>query len=259
MLEPVTKVSVNEDYYPHCKYLPSYDVVGYEGDPFTSVDGHFVGQDGFVVPNSYLELEEQNPSYVRSWVVKRTKRHPSDVVVEDLTSELTLHLRILPEVSKYRDRGFVDIVDTFNPWNFYGASARRFFGYINCCLNNKYLTLLTKGGKDGLGNVQFSLDQVPDGDSDQVAESFESFVHDNSPMLRAYHEKQEEDLYKKLFVDRFISYVESNKPELVDTLEAIMYFDGNKDMTYVLDVTSSKFQRNKKALIQLGGRYLRNR
>lgn len=255
----VPTTSVNEAYYPHQKYLTSLDVPGYEGDPFHSAGGHFIGQDGFIVPNSFAEMESEHPNYVRSWVSRRTKRHPWDVIVEDWTSDLSLHMRTLPEVSKWRDRGFVDVIDVFNPWSSYGASARRFFGYVNRCLGNKYMTMGTKQSKDALFNVSFSLDVDTSLGDDQIVETFESYVHDNSKALRDHHDKQEADIYQKLFADRFVAYVEDQRPELIPTLEAIMRLDRVHEAMTMLNISSSEFQRQRRVLVGLGSAFMKGR
>lgn len=259
--EVEVEVSVNEDYYPHQKYLTSLDVAGYTGDPFVSAGGHFIGQDGFVVPNSFDELEKDYPNYARSWVSRRIKRSPYDPIVEDWASELSIHMRTLPETSKWRDRGFKDVIDVFNPWSSYGASARRFFGYVNRCLSNKYMTLGVKQSKDALANVSFSLDLAANqlGEGEQIAESFESYIHDNSKQLRDNRDKQEEALYQKLFVDHFISFVHDQRPELIPTLEAIMHLDKVKEMSHTLSVSPSEFQKNRRALVALGKQYLESK
>jgi len=259
-LDGLPEVSVNEDYYPHQKYLSSLDVKGYTGDPFTSAEGHFIGQDGFIVPNSFDEMEQLYPNYVRSWVSRRIKRSPFDPIVEDWASELSIHMRTLPETSKWRDRGFKDVIDVFNPWSSYGASARRFFGYVNRCLSNKYMTLGVKQSKDALANVSFSLDLAADQtEGEQIVESFESYIHDNSKQLRDNRDRQEEALYHKLFADHFVSFVKDQSPELMPTLEAIMYLDKVKEMTHELSVSPSEFQKNRRALVALGKQYLESK
>ena len=135
------KLSVNDSYYPSMKAKNSWDVPSYEGDIFTSNGDHFVGDDDFVVPNSLDEMEARYPNYVRNWTCRRLQKLPFDPQVEDWTSELSLFLRVLPLTSKMRERGFKDVIDVYNPWSSFGASARRFFGYVNRCLANKHFTI----------------------------------------------------------------------------------------------------------------------
>lgn len=256
-LEVTPKSTV--DYQKYHKNWDSSAVVGYNGEPFFSKNGHFVGEDGFVVPNSLEEMETTHPTYIRNWVCKRLKSNSHDPNVEDWASELSLHMRTLPQESKWRTRGFTDVIDVFNPWSSFGASARRFFGYVNTCLNNKYLTLVTKNKKDAAFHIAFSLENI-DGesmeDSGLPAESKESFIHDNSQPLRDNRDKIEADIYKKLFIDKFLNFVKNERPELVPTLHAIMHQDKVDDIVSHLSISTSEFQRNRRALISLGKQYL---
>jgi hypothetical protein len=43
-----------------------------EPEPFTVVDGHYVGSDGFVVPRDFDEFSSRFPNYVRKWVRKHS-------------------------------------------------------------------------------------------------------------------------------------------------------------------------------------------
>lgn len=255
-LEVTPKVS--EDYQKFHKHWNSTALPSYTGEPFISKDGHFVGEDGFVVPNSFLELERDYPTYVRNWVCRKLKSNPYNPDVEDWTSELSIHMRTLPQESKWRQRGFTDVIDVFNPWSSYGASARRFFGYVNTCLNNKFLTGITKQKKDALANIAFSLgteEEAGEG-ANLPQESKESFIHDNSKPLRDNRDKVQSDLYKQLFVDKFLNFVKAERPELMTTLEAIMYQDRVDDMVSHLSISVSEFQRNRRALVSLGKQYL---
>jgi hypothetical protein len=42
-----------------------------KGDAFTFRDGHFVGHDGFIVPNNFSEFYLRFPTYVADWVRRR--------------------------------------------------------------------------------------------------------------------------------------------------------------------------------------------
>ena len=250
---------MGDDYEKYCKNWSSTALPLYTGEPFESLDGHFVGVDGFVVPNSFAELELDYPHYVRNWVCKKMKSNIYDPNVEDWASDLSIHMRTLPLESKWRTKGFVDVIDVFNPWSSWGASARRFFGYVNTCLNNKYLTIISKQKKDALFNIAFSLETSEGEIGEEMGlpvESKESFIHDNSKPLRDNSDKIEADLYKQLFVDKFLNFVKDEQPHLVPTLEAIMYQDKVDDIVNHLSITVSEFQKNRRALVSLGKQYL---
>jgi hypothetical protein len=44
----------------------SFSVAKLKSDPFTVVDGHYLGHDGFVVPKNFDEFHERFPDYVHS-------------------------------------------------------------------------------------------------------------------------------------------------------------------------------------------------
>ena len=71
-------------------------------DPFTTVDGHYVGHDGFVVPRDFYEFHERFPKYVRDWVGRHADRSTQKDDAEDWTQDLLIHLRQLPAISKHR-------------------------------------------------------------------------------------------------------------------------------------------------------------
>src|SRR5208282_5705844 len=99
----------------------------YKSDPFTIRDGRFVGHDGFVVPKDFDEFHERFPQYVRNWVKRHADRSAPKEDVEDWTQDLLIHLRYLPAISKHREAGKGDIVQTFDPYKHFGASSARFF------------------------------------------------------------------------------------------------------------------------------------
>ena len=73
-------------------------------DAYTVRDGHFVGHDGFIVPNSFSEFHQRFPTYVADWVRRRVRDCVSATEAEDWTQELLLHLAALPSTSKSQGR-----------------------------------------------------------------------------------------------------------------------------------------------------------
>lgn len=121
-------------------------------DAFTVRDGHFVGHDGFTVPNSFDEFYQRFPTYVAVWVGRRVRGCVSATEAEDWTQELLLHLAALPLCSKYRMNGKEDVVQTFAPERMHGANEARFRSFINQCLGNKFNTLYAKWRTRPLSN-----------------------------------------------------------------------------------------------------------
>src|SRR5208337_2546783 len=124
--------------------------VGYTGDKF-SIDpatGHFIGEDGFRCPRNFEEFWERWPNYIINWTKKRLHKHIVDEDVEDWEMDLLMHMKYLPERSKWRALGKMDVVETFNPELQYGASEKRFRNYINNCLANRFNTIMSKRSKN---------------------------------------------------------------------------------------------------------------
>src|SRR5579884_599980 len=65
-------------------------------DPFSVVDGHYVGHDGFVVPKDFDEFHQRFPDYVPHWVRRHVERAMPKEDVEDWTQDLLIHMRYLP-------------------------------------------------------------------------------------------------------------------------------------------------------------------
>src|SRR5208337_1788735 len=171
--------------------------VDYTGDSFTvSADGHYIGDDGFVVPRNFDEFYNRYPKYVINWVKKRLNRFQVDDDVEDWTQDLLIHMKYLPVMSKHRtpgangrENGCTDVIETFNPYQQYGASERRFRNYINFCLANKFNTVQSKRKKNPVcrpGNLPYgSLDETPEADRGGGDE----YIHANSSHIAAQAER----------------------------------------------------------------------
>lgn len=151
----------------------------FDGEAATYREGHFIGQDGFVVPNSFAEFHERFPTYVADWVRKRVRGCVSKHEAEDWTQELLLHLAALPRVSVWRERGKEDVIQTYSPERMQGANQARFRSFINNCLTNKFNTLYAKWRKGPLSNpANLSVGWNPDHDAT------DEFCHANSAYLR---------------------------------------------------------------------------
>ena len=95
-------------------------------DPFDYVDGHYVGHDGFVVPNDFPEFYERFPEYIRQWVKRHADKCSSKEDIDDWTQDLCAHMSSLPATSKCRNAGMKDVIQTFDPIRHHGANLPRF-------------------------------------------------------------------------------------------------------------------------------------
>ncbi len=237
----------------------------YTGEPFTGESGRFVGSDGFVVPKDFVEFLERYPFYVRNWVTKKLRKASTHPDVEDWANTLLMHLCTLPRGKdvpateteeakvvggKLYQAGFTDVINAFNPWAHYGASARRFFSFINRCLSNKYLSLITKQRKDALNHQAFTLDEDVNQDG-------------NHPGYRDYLLMERSTLYSgevmalgqkttdQILIQQFKEFLSHKDPALVPLADAIMNKDGIEDILATLGIDHNAFLRSRKRLIQL--------
>lgn len=74
----------------------------YSGDSFERVDGHYVGHDGFVVPNDFAEFYQRFPDHIKRWIKRHAGRCSSKEDIDDWTQDLCAHMSSLPPSSKYR-------------------------------------------------------------------------------------------------------------------------------------------------------------
>lgn len=237
------------------KNHPSTYIADYTGDPFTSVDGRFVGADGFVVPSNFEEFELRYPNYVQNWLCKKLHKTPYDPIVEDWVSKMGLHMRSMPDTSKVAQRGFKDVIDAFNPWGAYGCSAKRFFNYVNICLLNKYISELSKNKKDALNqpSVPYERDQDEMNGLELHQSRHEDWIREHS--LVPSEEDSRETIYKTIFVSSFMSFLSTSAPHLVPVAQAIMDEDKVDNITTKLSISSSEYQKAKKELVCLGERF----
>jgi len=237
----------------------------YTGDPFTvSADGHYIGDDGFVVPANFDEFYRRYPKYVLNWVKKRLNRFSVDEDVEDWTQDLLIHMKWLPQASKHRQPGAngrpdgcADVVETFNPYQQYGASERRFRNYINFCLANKFNTVQSKRQKNPVcrpGNIAFgiSLDETdPTINSDE-------FIHSNSPHLEAQADKLQKQHDDRLFTNQFRDYVRKEDPSVLPAIEALSACGPMGEAAEYMGVTEQEFSRYRARLKQLAECFLKS-
>jgi len=235
----------------------------YTGDPFTvSADGHFVGDDGFVVPRNFDEFYERYPKYIMNWVKKRLNRFQVDEDVEDWSQDLIIHMKFLPQGSKHRqpgangrEVGCQDVIETFNPYQQYGASERRFRYYVNFCLANKFNTVQSKRQKNPVcrpGNLAFGAAA----DIDEVHGQGDEFIHSNSSHLTALAERKEKQHDDRLYTNQFKRFVKKEDPTVYPAIEALEATGPMGEAAAYMGVSEQEFTRLRARLKQLGECFL---
>jgi hypothetical protein len=223
----------------------------YKGDPFTiNTEGNYVGDDGFVVPKNFNEFYSRYPLYVRSWVQKHLyKRFIIDADVEDQEADLLMHLHYLPEKSKARlpgtngkPEGCADVIEYFSPTKQYGASAKRFFNYLNLCLTNRFITMKTKRDKNPIqrtGNYALGAPVAPD--SNEMID--DEFIHSHSSVLSQANNKENNLRDMRIYLGEFKAFVEKYDPELLHFMEVLGQSKTKVETREELGMDESSFNR----------------
>ena len=235
----------------------NFSVENRKADPFTIVDGRYVGHDGFVVPKNFDEFHERFPQYVRNWVNRHADRSAPKEDVEDWTQDLLIHLRFLPATSKHRQAGKEDIVQTFDPHKHYGANSARFFNYINLCLGNKFRTIYSKRMKNPLcrpGNLSLTT-HWEETDRDQVGDEF---CHAHSAHLRKRCERQEKQREDRHLIGEFVDFVQREDSGVLPAMGAIAATETLAAGAELLGTTEADFCRKRSRLRQLGRCFLKS-
>jgi hypothetical protein len=115
-----------------------------KGEFSVAEDGHYVGDDGFVVPRNFDEFYERYPQYVLNWVKRRINHFQVDEVVEDWTQDLLVYLKFSSARSFNRgaaDEACRDVIEAFDPYEQSGASELNFRNYLNAVLADMFNTI----------------------------------------------------------------------------------------------------------------------
>jgi len=224
-------------------------------DPFTMVDGHYVGHDGFVVPKNFDEFHQRFPEYIGNWVRRHVDRSTPKEDVEDWTQDLLIHLRLLPVESKHREAGKEDIVQTFDPHKHYGASAARFFNYINLCLGNKLKSIHSKRMKNPIcraSNISLG-GHFDETDTGQVGDEF---CHAHSSYLRGRCQRQDRQRDAREALTEFAQFVQREDSSVLPAIEAIFETGKTELAAELLGTDKRDFCRTRTRLRQLGRCFL---
>jgi len=217
----------------------------YSGDSFTTdEDGHFVGDDGFVVPRDFGEFYMKYPEYTRRWVMKRIHRISVDMDVEDWEADLLMHLRYLPPSSKYRQpgshrwhpEGCEDVIQIFDPILQYGASARRFFNYVKNCLSNRYSTIYSKQSKNPICTMGNLVLGMPAEEYSEVVD--DEYVHHHC--VQPFKPVSED---VKIFLEEYRCFVNKTDPELLEVMAAIAQAGNYREAMEDMSMTEQEFNR----------------
>jgi hypothetical protein len=228
----------------------SFSVERRKSDLFTVVDGHYFGNDGFVVPKDFDEFYQRFPQHVRNWVGRHVDRSTPKQDVEDWTQDLLIHLNCLPVNSKHREAGKQDVVQTFDPHKHYGANSARFFNYINGCLGNKFSMMRSARMKNPLcrpGNLSLTTDWE-DTDRNQVDDEF---CHGHSDHLRRRCERQERQWDARHALAEFSEFVKREDSSVLPAMKAIEAVETSGAAAELLGTTKADFRRMRSRLREL--------
>jgi hypothetical protein len=220
-------------------------------DPFTVIDGHYVGRDGFVVPKNFDEFYERFPQYVRQWVRKHAARSTPKEDLEDWTQDLLIHLKFLPATSKHREAGNEDIVQTFDPCKHHGANSARFFNYINLCLANKFRSMQSARMKNPLcrpGNLSLTAHWEGE-DCEQIGDEF-CYAH--SAYLRGRCQCQERKWDASHTLAEFVEFLRREDASVLPVMGAIAATTTPAAAAELLGIAKPEFRRLNSRLRNLG-------
>jgi len=228
---------------------------GWTGDLYTvSEDGHFIGQDGYVVPRSFEEFFERHPRYVRGRV-RLCWPNGTDSEREDHESELLIFLMSLPDESKFRAVGYngfpygcKDRIQTFNPDLAYGASEPRFFNYIKIILTNRLISLWQKAALNPVRAFNTSSFYSPAPDGTLLDEDY---IYGGSRDRGAFGISHDQAIQNGILVDEFFRFVKNHNPELLEIIKAIQTTDTYVEAQHTLGLTDRLFIRARSRLVVL--------
>jgi hypothetical protein len=227
----------------------------YRFDPFTVIDGRYVGHDGFVVPKDFEEFHERFPHHIPNWVRKHSDRFALKEDLEDWTQDLVIHMKYLPSTSKHREAGKEDIVQTFDPAKHHGANLPRFLSYINLCLANKFRTIHSKRRKDAICR-RGKLWLTGQRETEQPGEVDDVYCHAHSEYLRRAADISEKRARDGSFIREFVDFVRREDPSVLPSIESILATGTLGDAADFLGITEARFSRLRTRIRQLGKSFM---
>jgi len=220
-------------------------------DPFEYIDGHYVGNDGFIVPKDFAEFYERFPDHIRRWVKRHADRSSSNEDIDDWTQDLCAHMSSLPATSDYRRAGKQDVIQTFDPFRHFGANLPRFLNYINRCLANRFLTIRSEHMRNPLSRAEPLLcPQIgEEASSDELCELLVE-------QLKAVHLNARKRVEDKLFVTEFVDFVRIENPRLVSALGTMAVTATQTEAARKLGTTGAEVGRLYRQIRELGRSFL---
>jgi hypothetical protein len=190
-------------------------------------DNETVVSESFVIPKNFAEFYERYPYHVRNFV----RRHLFKGSLEerqDRESELLCFLLTLPELSKYRNSGMngnpsgcTDRIMTFDPARSYGASAARFFSYVNLILLNRFISQQKKIGKNPVNRKNNYRILGNDEGSSAPGSITEDNLVRLSRRTRNLTELECDRVVDQAHLSCFLNFVQKHNPELMNVLKAM--------------------------------------
>ena len=89
-----TAIATNQPIFP---LNLSVEKKQYKTDPFTLIDGRYVGHDGFVVPKDFNEFHQRFPHHIPNWVKRHGNRLALKEDLEDWTQDLARIIHIFED------------------------------------------------------------------------------------------------------------------------------------------------------------------
>jgi hypothetical protein len=241
-------------------------------EPFTvSVDGHYVGKDGYVVPKNFGEFFERYPLRVRRWLTRRVRQRLGQDAIPDLEQDLLFYLCTLAPESRFRRRGAngrpdgcTDVIQCFDPVRHFGATAARFHNFISLCLANRLNTILARQRRNPLcnpRNVSIATFQENEGGPEWAGEANEAYLlrHSGTFAGECRRRADAEGPILKAYVREFEQFVLQTKPKLVSVVHAIQRTATFRDAQKTIGLGNGEFLRCRQELALLKDRFLEER
>lgn len=233
-----------------------------------SSDGHYVGQDGFIVPTDFNEFFDRDPLWVRRWLTKRMRGRIGRDAIRDLEQDLLLYLCSLPEKSKFREKGAngrvdgcTDVIECFDPVRHFGATAGRFHNFVNFCLANRLNTILSRLRQSPLqhpNNVSIDGSEPEPGRARESEEVSEEYLVNHSRALAAekWRRQRPDEVLLRIYIGEFLSLVMEEAPELLAVIHAIQSTGTLKEAQTMAGIDAIRFRKHRARLCVLKDLFL---
>lgn len=199
-------------------------------------EGRWVGEDGFVVPQTTEEFVERFPDYakVMAWsLLKNAPQEQREDLEQDIWQQL-LHRRA---------------VERFQPERVYGAEEKRFFHYLSrCCSNLNHTRWRDSQSEPAENGIAI------DGDVESTASVTEEHVH--ATRLEAVVTMNLDD---SLYIDGLCTYlVEEGHEDMVSLMSALMTEKNHSEAARTLGLHDRSIYHKVRTLRKLALEYERH-